>query len=145
MDTIDVRIKLSTLWLFVVLSIIFGDADEFALKPHLERLLTGRYNSIAITDELVLLGTTLAQLPTEMVSLSVLVMVLPSVFLRRKSCRPVTVFAVSVATAGMVSNAPTDLDDALRLPVMLAAMVSILCITVTWRLNATCIPSTAVE
>ena len=49
MDTVDTRIKLSTLWLFILLNIIFRDIHQFALKSPLEMLLTGTYNGIVIT------------------------------------------------------------------------------------------------
>jgi len=46
MTPIDTRLKLSALWLFILLNIIFRDIHQYALKSHLEMLLTGTYNGV---------------------------------------------------------------------------------------------------
>lgn len=125
MDPIDTRIKLSALWLFILLNIIFRDIHQFVLKSHLEMLLTGTVNGVVITEELMLFGAAIVQVPVGMVPASVM--------LSRGFCRPVTFLAACLATAGMLSNAPTDLDDVFHLVVQLAAMAAIVRIAWTWR------------
>lgn len=66
----------------------------------------------------MLFGAVIVQVPIGMALLSVL--------LRRKYSRPVTFAAVILSTAGIVSNAPTDMDDLLHLVVELGAMAAIL-------------------
>ncbi|MEM7686133.1 MAG: DUF6326 family protein, partial [Pseudomonadota bacterium] len=107
----DIRIKLAALWLFILLNIVFRDIHQFALKSHLEMLLTGTYNGVVITEELMLFGAVIVQIPVGVVPLSVM--------LRRQAGLPVTLVAVVLATAGMLSNAPTDLDDWFHLVVQL--------------------------
>lgn len=72
MITIDTRTKLSALWLFILLNIIFRDIHQFVLASHLEMLLTGYYNGMEITEELMLLGGFLVQIPIAMVLFSLL-------------------------------------------------------------------------
>lgn len=124
MQTIDTRIKLAALWLFVLLNIVFRDIHQFALKSHLEMLLTGTYNGVVITEELMLLGALMVQVPVGMVPLSVL--------LNRTAGRPLTFIAGILATAGMLSNAPTDLDDWFHLVVQLLAMAAIVRLAWLW-------------
>ncbi|MEM8792356.1 MAG: DUF6326 family protein [Pseudomonadota bacterium] len=127
MDTVDTRIRLSALWLFILLNIIFRDIHQFVLKSHLEMLLTGTYNGVVITEELMLFGAIIVQVPIGMVLLSVL--------LCRRHGRPVTFVAAPLAAAGMVSNVPTDMDDVFHLVVQLGAIAAILWTAWRWREN----------
>lgn len=56
MDTINTKIKLSALWLFILLNIIFRDIHQMTMKSHLEMLLTGYYNGTEVTEVLMLIG-----------------------------------------------------------------------------------------
>lgn len=124
MIMIDTRTKLSALWLFILLNIIFRDIHQFVLASHLEMLLTGYYNGIEITEELMLLGGFIVEIP--------IAMVLFSLLLTRKIGRPVTFFAAIVTTGTLLSNAPTDLDDTFHLVIELGAMVAILWTAWKW-------------
>ena len=124
MEKVDTRIKLSALWLFILFNIIFRDIHQFVLKSHLEMLLTGSYNGVVITEELMLFGAVIVQIPIGMALLSV--------FLNRKYCRPVSIGAAVLATAGILSNAPTDMDDVFHLVVELGAIAAILWIVWVW-------------
>ena len=91
MRKLDPHTLLFALWLFILLNIICSDIQQFVLKPHLEMLLTGNYNGILITDELMLMGGFFALVPISMVLLSLL--------LERRWLRPATAFGV-LFTAG---------------------------------------------
>ena len=125
MDTIDTKTKLSALWLFILLNIIFRDLHQFGRKGFIEMLMTGTYNGIEVTEELMLLGGFLAEVP--------IAMVLFSLLLTRRICRPVTFVAVVITAATLLSSAPTDMDDSFHLVIELAAMVAILWTAWTWR------------
>ena len=119
---------LFALWLFILLNIIFRDIHQMTLKSHLEMLLTGYYNGVLITDELMLLGGFLALVPITMVLLSLL--------LERWLLRPVTVVAV-MFTAGPAALAPpTDMDDVLHFSVAFIALAVILWIVWRWPSQA---------
>lgn len=124
MDTIDPKTKLSALWLFILLNIIFRDIHQFALASHIEMLLTGRFNGIEITETLMLIGGILVEIP--------IAMVLFSLLLTRRICRPVTVIAAFITGAVIVSSAPTDMDDVFHLIVELFAIVAILWTVWEW-------------
>lgn len=124
MIPIDTRTKLSALWLFILLNIIFRDIHQFALASHLEMLLTGYYNGVEITEELMLLGGFLVEIP--------IAMVLFSLLLTRRIGRPVTLIAAILTTGTLLSTAPSDMDDMFHLIIELAAMAVILRTAWTW-------------
>ena len=114
MEPIDIRLKLAALWLFVLLNIVFRDLHQFAMKPFLEMLLTGSYNGMEITEELMLLGGVLAEVP--------IAMMLFSVLLAPRLSRPLTFVAVIVTGGTLISSAPGDMDDLFHLIVELGAL-----------------------
>ena len=124
MRKLDPHTLLSALWLFILLNIIFRDIHQFVLKSHLEMLLTGYYNGILITEELMLMGGFFALVPISMVLLSTV--------LKRRWLRPVSAFGV-VFTAGPALMAPpTDMDDVLHFTVAYCALAAISWIAWRW-------------
>jgi hypothetical protein len=113
----DTPLKLFALWTFMLFNIVFRDLHQFAMKPFLEMLLTGRYDGVEITERLMLLGAVLAEVPIAMALLSVL--------LNPAACRGATAFALPVTTATLLSSAPRDLDDGFHLALALAALAAI--------------------
>lgn len=126
MNNADTHIKLSTLWLFILLNIIFRDIHQMTLKSHLEMLLTGFYNGTEITDTLMLIGAFVVEIP--------IAMVLFSIFLARKLCRPLTFVAAALTTAILLFTPPSDPDDWFFLIVELAAILAILRTAWVWKL-----------
>ena len=124
MRRLDPHILLSALWLLILLNIIFRDIHQFVLASHIEMLLTGHYNGIEITEELMLLGGVLVQVP--------IAMVLFSLLLTRRIGRPVTILAAIITTGTLLSSTPTDLDDTFHLVIELAALVAILWTAWMW-------------
>ena len=124
MRKIETNSLLSGLWLFILLNVIFRDIHQFVLKSHLEMLLSGTYNGTPITDELMLLGGILVQVPIGMVLFSLL--------LDRRIGRPVTLVAALITAATLVSVPPSDMDDVFHLGVELAAIAAILWTAWTW-------------
>ena len=124
MDTIDTKTKLSALWLFILLNIIFRDIHQFTLKSHLEMLLTGYYNGTEVTDAILLIGGFVVEIP--------IAMVLFSLLLSRKIGHPITFIATLMITATLLFTPPSDLDDMFFLIVELAAILAILWTAWTW-------------
>ncbi|MEO1656593.1 MAG: DUF6326 family protein [Pseudomonadota bacterium] len=124
MEPIDIRIRLSALWLFVLLNIVFRDLHQFAMKPFLEMLLTGTYNGLEITEELMLSGGVLAEVP--------IAMMLFSVLLGRGWTRPLTFVAALITGATLVSSPPLDLDDTFHLVIEVAALLAIMWTAARW-------------
>ena len=128
MEPFHPKTKLAALWLFILLNMIFRDLHQIILKSELEMFLTGTYNGVVISEEMLLLGGLIIQVPIGMTLFSHL--------LTRRISRPVTVVAVLITAAGLLSNAPSDMDDVLHLTVELAAFVAILWTVWTWPASA---------
>lgn len=104
MKSIDIRTKLSVLWIFILMNLIFRDLHEFASKDFLEEALTGHVNGVKLTDGLMLFGGILAEIPIGMVVLSLL--------LKRQSNRILNGISASIILLFLLSNIPNaDLDD----------------------------------
>ena len=124
MDTLNVKTKLSALWLFILLNIIFRDIHQFTLKSHLEMLLTGYYNGTEITNTLMLIGGFLVEIP--------IAMVLFSLLLKRKLNRPINIIAGIVTTGVLLFTPPSDWDDTFFLIIELIAMGGIIWTAWKW-------------
>ena len=129
MDTINTKIKLSALWLFILLNIIFRDIHQMTLKSHLEMLLTGYYNGTKMSDAIMLIGGFLVEIP--------IAMVLFSLLLKRKINRTLNIVAVILTTAILLFTPPSDWDDTFFLIVELIAIGSILWTAWKWNSQST--------
>ena len=101
--TMDMTAKLSTLWIFVLLNVIFRDIHEFISPGYLEEVMTGTVNGIQITEELLLLGAIIVEIPIAMVLLSRIL----KYSVNRWANMIAGVFTILV----VLSNVPTDFDD----------------------------------
>jgi hypothetical protein len=129
MEPIKVQTKVSTLWLFILLNIIFRDIHQYALKSHLEMLLTGYHNGTEITDSLMLLGGFLVEIP--------IAMVLFSHLLKRAINRPLNMIAAVLTAMTILYTPPSDPDDVFFLIIELAAIVTIIWTVWKWPQQAT--------
>ena len=66
----DRKALLSTLWIFVLLNIIFRDLHEFTSPGFLEEAITGYVDGMQITERLVFIGAIIVEIPIAMVLLS---------------------------------------------------------------------------
>lgn len=103
MDFIHPKLKLSALWLFILLNVIFRDIHQFTMKSHLEMLLTGYYNGMEVTEMLMLVGGIVLEIP--------IAMVLFSLLLKRKLNRSANLVAVIITAGLFLVEPPSDLDD----------------------------------
>lgn len=115
---------ISSLWVFVLLSMLFRDMHELAKKDYLEEIL-----SRTVSDGLLLAAGILLAMPILMVPLSKL---LPQVWSRRANLLVVLVFALSIIT-----NPPGDLDDYWFAALELVGLVAIAWLAWTWRPQVT--------
>ena len=103
MDILHPKLKLSALWLFTLLNVIFRDIHQFTMKSHLEMLLTGYYNGMEVTEELMLIGGIVLEIP--------IAMVLFSLLLKRKYNRIANIAAVVISAGLFLMEPPSDMDD----------------------------------
>ncbi len=118
---------LSTLWIFVLLNIIFRDLHQLGKTGFLEELMTGMVNGIKLTDELALIGGILAEIP--------ILMVLLSIILNDKANKWANVIA-GIITLGVFATALpyADIDDVFHFVFETIAILWIF--QISWKLPA---------
>jgi len=124
----DIRTKLSVLWIFILMNLIFRDLHEFASKDFLEEALTGHVNGLKLTDGLMLFGGVLAEIP--------IIMVVLSLVLKRKSNRFLNLVSGLIILSFLIFNIPTaDLDDFFFLFFEMGASAIIIWSAWKWKSN----------
>ena len=125
METVKTNFKLSAYWLFILLNIIFRDIHQFTMKSHLEMLLTGTYNGTEVTEELMLFGGFLVEIP--------IAMFLFSLLLKIKWNRMLNLIA-SVLTIGvLMAEPPSDMDDVFFKIIEFIAIGAIIWTSWSWK------------
>lgn len=115
----DRRARLSLLWVFVMLNMIFADILSFMSAETLQQLLAGKAGQITITPSFLLLAAVLTEIPIAMVLLS---LVLP-----QRAARWANVVAGAFTIAyiwGLGSAAPHYL--------FIAGIETLGCILIVW-------------
>ena len=125
MDTIHPKLKLSALWLFTLLNVIFRDIHQMTMKSHLEMLLSGYYNGMEVTEELMLIGGMVLEIP--------IAMVLFSLLLKRKYNRIANIIAVIISAGLFLIEPPSDMDDWFFKIVEFIAFIAILFTAWKWK------------
>ncbi|MGB5171540.1 MAG: DUF6326 family protein [Eudoraea sp.] len=132
---ITTQTLLSTLWIFILLNMVFRDLHQLGNKSFLEEIMTGVVNGVEITDELMLIGGFLAELP--------ILMVLLSRILSNKVNKWANIIASIITMLVLFSGlASADMDDAFFMIIEAAAFLVI--IVTAWKLpSAHKIPANA--
>ncbi|MEK6152350.1 DUF6326 family protein [Flavobacteriaceae bacterium 3-367] len=116
---------LSTLWTFVLFNMIFRDLHQLGKKGFLEEIMTGMVNGIKITEELMLFGGFLAEIP--------ILMVLLSKTLNAKANKWTNIIASVITILVLLTNLPSaDMDDIFFTIIESAAFLAI--IIIAWKL-----------
>ena len=66
----DMKVRLSTLWIVVTFNIVFADILSFISPGFLEEVITGYAGEIQITEALLLVFAVLLEIPIAMIFLS---------------------------------------------------------------------------
>ncbi|MEM9329431.1 MAG: DUF6326 family protein [Bacteroidota bacterium] len=125
METIRTNFKLSALWLFILLNIIFRDIHQYAMKSHLEMLLTGVYNGRVVTEQLMLLGGFLVEIP--------IAMFLFSLLLKRPLNRVLNIVTAALTVGLLMAEPPSDMDDMFFKVIEFTAIIDIAWTAWKWR------------
>ena len=125
MDKLHPKLQLSALWLFTLLNVIFRDIHQFTMKSHLEMLLTGYYNGMEVTEELMLIGGIVLEVP--------IAMVLFSLLLKRKYNRIANIVSVTISAGLFLVEPPSDMDDWFFKVVEFIAFVAIVKTAWKWK------------
>lgn len=122
---IDMKALLSTLWIFILLNMIFRDIHELGRPGMLEEIMSGVVNGVQVTEGLMLLGGVMIEITILMVILS---RVLTYRFNRWAN------IIVGALTAGFIlTNGRNDLDDFFFATVEIVALAVIVWLAWRWR------------
>ncbi len=120
----DMKVLLSTLWIFALLNVIIRDIHELFRPGLLQEMMTGTVNGIQMTEGLLLL----AAIPMEIL----ISMVLLSRVLKYRVNRWVNIGVGAIAIAFVMANGAKDLDDIFFATVEVIAMLLIIWFAWTW-------------
>ena len=123
--TMERKSTLSTLWIFVLLNMIFRDIHELVRPGLLEEMMTGIVNGTQVTEELLLLGGIMIEV--------VIVMVVLARVLKVRVNRWANIIVGAITIMLVVSNntAP-DLDDMFFAAIQVIALAVIVWYAWTW-------------
>jgi len=119
----DRRAVLSSLWLFVLINMLFRDVHEFLRPGAIEEFMAQE-----VSEGLLLAAGIVLTL---LISMIVMNRVLPS-----KPARRANATVSVVAIASMVANPPGDLDDVWFFAVEVLALIAIFGLAWTWRTDS---------
>lgn len=116
---------LSTLWIFVLLNMVFRDLHQLGKTGFIEEIISGAVNGITLTDELALIGGLLAEIP--------ILMVLLSRILNDKTNKWTNLTAGIITLAVFATAAPyADMDDVFHMVIEVVAILWIF--RIAWKL-----------
>ena len=116
-DTLDMKVLLSTLWIFVLFNMIFLDIHAFLKPGFIAEIMTGTVNGTLMTQQLLLMGAIMVEIP--------IVMVLLSRILKYKIKRLANIIAPVIIMIGILANLSTDPDNIFVGTIMVIALLSI--------------------
>jgi len=129
LNDLDKRAKLSALWIFVFLNMIFRDLHELGRAGFLEEIMTGVVDGVRITDGLMLIGGIMIAVPLLMIPLIQ--------FLNLKANRLTNLLmgVLQIVSVIGVNRAP-DLDDVFFAVIELVALLLIVRLAWKWKKHA---------
>lgn len=118
------KATLSTLWIFVLLNIIFRDIHQLFKPGFLEEMMTGTVNGVTITEEFMLIAGILLEIP--------IVMVLLSRVLKYRVNRWANIIAGVLTIVFIIANGVSDLDDIFFITIQIVGLLVIIWYAWKW-------------
>ncbi len=118
---IDKKALLSTLWIFVLLNVIFRDLHEFFRAGMLEEIVNGT----PVSEQMMLIGGVMVEIP--------ILMVLLSRILNYRINRWANIIIGAVIIALVIGVGSKDLDDIFFATIEVIALSAIIWLAVKWR------------
>jgi len=100
---LDLKVKLSTLWIFVLFNIIFLEFHKLLQPGFIEEIITGFIGGAQMTQGVLLLGAIVLEIPIAMLLLSRL--------LKYEANRWANIIAGAITIMAVGGNVLTDLDN----------------------------------
>lgn len=123
--TMEMKAKLSSLWIFMLFNVLFRDIHDFFRPGLIEEMMTGIVNGTQITEELMLIAGITLQIPIAMIVLSRV--------LKYRFNRPANIIAGAITITFFLGNAPKDLDDIWFLVIGITTLLFIMWTAWRWR------------
>ena len=120
----DRKVLLSTLWIFVLLNIIFRDIHELFRPGLLAEMMTGTVNGIQMTEGLLLVAGISIEISIAMVLLSRV--------LNYRVNRWANIIAGAIAIAFIIASGAGDLDDMFFATIEVVALLLIVWYAWKW-------------
>lgn len=120
----NTKALLSTLWIFVLLNMIFRDIHELVKPEFLAEAMTGTVNGNQVTEEILLLGGIMVEIP--------IAMVLMSRVLAYGVNRLANIIAGTLAMVLIILAGPTDLDDIFFAAIEIVALAGVVWLAWKW-------------
>ena len=124
LTSIDMKSKLSTLWIFVLFNMLFRDIHELFRPGFLAEMMTGTVNGNVITEEFMLIAGILLEIAIGMVLLSRI--------LNYRFNRWANILAAGFTILFMFANGVNDLDDIWFLSMSLIALTAVIWLAWKW-------------
>lgn len=115
--TMEMKARLSTLWIFVLLNLLFRDIHELFRPGLLQEMMTGTVNGVQMTQGVLLAGGIMLEF--------LIAMVILSRVLEYRANRWANMIVSAVAIPLVVGSGPKDLDDRFFATVEVVALVGI--------------------
>ena len=122
--TMDMKAKLSTTWIFVLLNVIFRDIHELFRPGLLEAMMTGTVNGVQMTEETLLVAGIMLEI--------LIAMVILSRVLEYRVNRWANIIVGVIAIPLVIGIGPKDLDDMWFLAVEVVSLALIIWSAWTW-------------
>ena len=130
MNDLDKRAKLSSLWVFVFLNMIFRDLHEFGRPGFLEEVMSGVVGGVQVTEGLMLVGGIMIAVPLLIIPLTQ--------FLTFKANRRANLFMGGLMIVNIIgTNMVPDLDNIFFAVIEIAALLLILRLAWNWKEDTT--------
>ena len=126
--SVDRKVILSGLWLFINLNILFRDVHELIMARAIKEILSGKLNGTVVTEELMLFGAFVVEI---LIAMTFLSRVLP-----RATNRWLNIVIAPVVLAGIITTSPNDMDDIFFQFVQAIAVCAIFVLAITWSRNS---------
>lgn len=116
--------RLSLLWLFAILNILFRDIHELTMAGTVREILSGHLNGVAVTEELLVFGALVVEL--------LLLAFLLTNLLPRRPARLLNLVVAPLAIVGTIAAGPSDPDDYFFAAIEIATFAAIFILAWRW-------------
>ena len=120
----DIKVKLSTLWIVVMINMAFADIFSFMLPGSLEEIMAGSAAPFPITQEIMLVFAIILEIPIAMIILSRV--------LKYKINRWVNIIASVITIAFVIGGGSTNLSYIFFATIEVMCMLLIVWYALKW-------------